>query len=163
MGLRSNVELETALFVLNATALFVWEIARWRGIVWLSARWPTRLIACATFLAVAILMFEFLSGYPFTDTALPALLPFAPLVYFGFAGIVLFLYSRAISDLFILTIAAFSLVVVITAGLLRFTFNSSSELGGAFSALYIGGAIVVQMAVAFYWLQKVARSKERSQ
>lgn len=155
-----------ALLGLNAIGLLSWEYARHRGVPWLTARWPIRLIACAAFVFAVIptlqfIFFDFLA----TNGPPPDLWRLlAPVFYAGFVGLVLFLYMRKFNDLFILTLAAFSLVVVITAGLSRIVFLNASGFGPvALAALCVGGAIIGQMAVAFYLLRRIMQAKEQAQ
>jgi len=54
----------------------------------------------------------------------------------------------------------FGLIVVITAGLIRFLFSGIFGDSWAFGAFCFGAAIIAQITVAFHWLRNAANSRE---
>jgi uncharacterized membrane protein len=162
---RQNLESGAAtleiLFILNTAALLIWEYARHRGVLWLTRRWMPRLIACAVFALIATPTVEFIftSNYR-KDIFLNS----APVLYILFLGSALFIYSRKIHDLLILTVGFLSLIVVITSILTKFLFEDFTGPEALFGSFCLAGlAIIAQVAVSFTWLRKVSQSWERAQ
>ncbi|MCP4536763.1 MAG: DUF2157 domain-containing protein [Chloroflexi bacterium] len=154
IGYRYEAVICEMLFLLNAGALLIWEYASGSGIRWLQSRWMPRLIALVTFVSLVIptLLLIFSFGY-WEDK----FLILAPVLYIGFSLFTLYFYSQKTRDLFILTICALSMIIVITStviDLLHF------DGGGDF--LLLGLLIIGQAALALNGLRKLAKSLEDS-
>jgi uncharacterized membrane protein len=144
------------LFLLNGGALALWELGRRQGYSWLGGRWEPRLMALAAFGFVLIPTISFIYHLRFDQpVGGDQILGF--LLYLGFTAAIYWVYTHTIHDLFMLTLAAFSLIIVIT-------FTVGQEVAeadfDALGLLIIGVIIIIQAALAVNWLQKVARSWE---
>ncbi len=138
------------LFVLNAICLFVWEIARHRTMKWLQPRWFPQLIGLAAFIMIMMPTLEFIWGNHDSNLAF-----FAPLLYGVFVLVISFIYSRRLQDLFMLTICAFSLIVILTSLAAEWTNSSDMSIN-----LLLSLFVMVQAAVAVNVLMRVRRSWE---
>ena len=138
------------LFLLNAGCLLLWEIARQRGIKWLQPRWYPQLIGLATIIMILIPTLEFIWGN--SDSRISA-----PLLYSAFVLLMLFIYSRRLHDLFMLTVCAFSLIVVFTSFIAE-SINSNDF--GVY--LLLSFLVMGQAAVAVNLLMRVRRTWEVS-
>lgn len=128
-----------ALFALNTVALVLWE---WMGrrFAWWQHRWPARLTALVAFGFVLIPtlwnIFAFFDG----DTV-PIVHRFGPLIYLAFLGLVLWVYSRWLPDLFMITVAMFSVIVVLTSLIGRATAEIDET-----TAFFVTGTVVIVLA-----------------
>lgn len=138
------------LFVLNAIWLLLWEMARNRGINWLQSRWFPQLIGLATFIMIMIPTLEFIWGDSDSN-----LIFFAPLLYSAFVSAILFFYSRYLHDLFMLTVCAFSLIVIFTSLVTELVDSNNFGVN-----LFISLLVMAQAAVAVNLLMRVRRSWE---
>jgi len=136
------------LFVLNAVWLFLWEIARNRTMNWLQSRWFPQLIGLATFVMIMIPTLEVIWGNRDNSVMLSA-----PLLYGGFVLATIFFYSRRLHDLFMLTVCAFSLIVIFTS-IVTESINSS----GFGVYLLLSLLVMGQAAVAVNLLMRVRHS-----
>lgn len=149
------------LFVLNAGWLLGWETVRRRPVDWMQPRWVPQLVAIATFAAVFAPTLEFIFTLE-SPNSLPVML--APIVYLLLCGMTIFVYTRNIRDLFILTICALSIIGVITAAAGKLIFDYLDTLFGAFDgSLVLSILVIVQAAVAVLLLQRLARRWEADQ
>lgn len=138
------------LFILNAAWLLWWEIARHRTMNWLESRWFPQLIGLASFIMIMIPTLEVIWGNP--DSSL---IFSAPLLYGAFVLAILFSYSRYVHDLFMLTVCAFSLIVILTSIITELI--DSNDFG---VNLFISLLVMAQAAVAVNLLMRVRRSWE---
>lgn len=149
---------EAALFELlvgiNAAALGVWEWARRRGVAWLRGRWFAQLIALAVFIFLTIPTLEFIFDSDGRDLWSLAL---APWLFVVVVAVMIAIYARWLRDLLILTVGAFSIVVIVTA--------TVGELldGDAGGFIVLSALVVLQAGVALTLLRRVARSWEEVQ
>ena len=133
------------LFVLNTSALVVWELGarRWR---WLSTGWATCLLALGSGTPLTMLMLAFLfearSGFSATALVYPAWLAALYAVY---------RYWRA--DLFVLAGGCLSVIVVVTAMIGRY-FMRQGDPGGL---LVLAMAVLGMGAMAVIWLKRLHR------
>jgi len=135
----------TTLILLNGLALAVWEIAQYLG--WQSGRWANRLIATVTlFIATITMMYFIFEHYAYTHDRF---INYAPFIYMGFITLILLSYSLAVRDLFMLTAAAFSVIVVNTAAV-----GDRLDID-CLTSLVISFVIIVQAAAAVTILRKI--------
>lgn len=151
-----DYNLFNGLFLLNGLALAVWELGQRRGYSWLQGRWEPRLMALAAFGFVLIPTIGFIYSLRF-DEELGGDLILGFLLYLGFIAATFWVYTRSIHDLFMLTLAAFSLIIVITYTVGQEVAEADFD---ALGLLLIGVIIIIQAALAVNWLQKIARSWE---
>ena len=134
-------------FLLNASALLVWEWLAAPKIPWLSGRWIPRLLLCASAIFLTIATLACIFDY----TPDPFLL-LAPILYFSFIAACLWIYQRVLHDLFVLAICLFSLITIITAFFMKL-------LGWEFALLmFYSFLIIVQTAAAVFWLRRVEKT-----
>ncbi|MGB0386858.1 MAG: DUF2157 domain-containing protein [Ardenticatenaceae bacterium] len=166
----TDTALWETLFLFNGAWLLVWEYVRRmrlsntsRKSLPLAApahspsfyrrRWFPQLVALATFVFVMIPTLEFIFGNRDSVEVLVA-----PWLYGGFTLFTIFLYSRHIRDLFILTICAFSVIVVLTSAVAEWI-NSSEFI----VYLFLSMLVIGEASVAVNLLRRVSRSwKEAS-
>lgn len=142
------------LFVLDAAALLGWEFGRSRGLAWLKSRWIPRLIALAVFVYLVWPTLDFISATRYSEVNGIALI--APILYAGFTLFAAWLYGVKIRDLFVLTVGAFSIIVVVT-----YTLGQAMDVfDNALSILILGLLVIGQAAVAVAGLRWLARSWE---
>lgn len=153
-GFSEELTLFNLLFALNGLGLALWEVGRAWSCDWLNGRWEPRLIGLAAFIFSLIPTIAFIWSWhdsiQIDQSAIIGLF-----LYLIFTGAVVFVYTRAIHDLFMLTLAAFSLVTAITSVVVHEVSRADFEASGL---LLIGLVIIVQAALAVNWLQRVARS-----
>lgn len=143
------------LFALNAVALIAWEVMG-RRFAWWQQRWINRLTALVAFgfilwpaLATVMALFD-----GFTD--LPSVRYYGALLYLGFLIAVFVVYSRWQPDLLILTIAMFSLIIVLTTLIGR----SLVEVDDVLGYFGTGLAVILQAGVAVTILRRIAQRWE---
>ena len=144
-----------SLFALNAVALIAWEVMGWR-FTWWQHRWLNRLTALVAFgfilwptLAV---IFSLYDGY----YDVPTIHYYGPLIYALFLTAVFLVYSRWQPDLFMLTIAMLSLIIVLTA-LIGLTLAEVDDVGSYFIT---GFSVIVQAGIAVTILRRIAQRWE---
>ncbi len=145
-----EMELSQTLFVLNAIWLFLWEIARHRTMNWLESRWFPQLVGLASFIMIVIPTLDVIWGNPDSSFIFSA-----PLLYGAFVLLISFVYSRRLHDLFMLTVCAFSLIVVLTSIVAEII--DSSDFG---VNLLLSLFVMAQAALAVNILMRVRRSWE---
>lgn len=153
---QDSAALYGLLFILNGGALLAWEAANHYGIKWLQQRWLPRLIAPAAFLVLVIptLQFIFKVG---DDPDFEQLLFVMPPLYLAFTAGVLYFYTKRVRDLFMLTLAALSLITLITAVVIRLL---DFEGDSAFIFLFLSLLVIGQAAVAVRWLLHISNNWE---
>jgi uncharacterized membrane protein len=149
---RISVE-ATGLFevvaVGNALWLAVWELTQPRRVDWGRERWFAQLVALLIIIALTIPTVEVI-----VDNTVARFSLFAPVLYVGLGGVLLLAY-QARRDLFILTIAGFSLIVVVTAGAGRL-------FGDGFgSYIVLSGLVIAQAAGVVYVLRRMQQAWEQ--
>jgi len=132
----------------NALWLLAWEYAQRHGPAWLQGRWFPQLVALWTLSLLTLPMVQFFWEEVHTDTSW-----LAPVLYLILGGAILFSY-RIRRDLFILTMVALSLIVVLTAGAARLL---GDDFGGY---IVLSILVVAQAALAVQLLRRVQRSWE---
>jgi uncharacterized membrane protein len=139
------------LFFMNTAALLVWDGLAWRGIRWLRARWAARIIATA-------------SGGMITTLALFAVLDdgharAAPMgMWLAWLAGAYYIYRRLIPDLYVLAGGVLSIIIVVTALLVRFFARTGMD---DISFLLIGLAVIGMSALGGWWLRKLASELRR--
>lgn len=131
------------LFILNTTALAVWELGarRWR---WLSLGWPTRLLALGSGIPLTLLVMTRL-----VDERV-ALSP-SLLVYLLWLMALYVVYRHWRADLFMLAGGCLSIIVVVTLFLGRHLLWQ----GGAGSFLFLSMTVLALGAMAVFWLKQL--------
>jgi len=147
-----------SLFLLNAAALAVWEVAHRRGVAWLRGRWFAQVAALVAFALITIPTVEYIFGWDSLMWEEPRIWLFAPLLYLAFLLAVLFYYGRVVRDLFMLTLAFLSLIVVITAGVARLL----QDVPDTARFLSLALLVIGLAALAVMWLRRVQRAWEAS-
>ncbi len=142
------------LFALNVAGLLLWEWLEGR-FDWWQQRWPARITAIGAFgyilwptLWNIFALFDEYQGY---GEMVPLVHRFAPLIYLVFLGAVLFIYSNRRPDLFMLTLALFSIIAVLTTLIGR----SLVEVDETLAYFVTGGAVIVQAGVAVTILRRI--------
>lgn len=140
------------MFCLNGSAVLVWELAHAHGVAWLKNRWAPRLLVLPAFAALVVAMVELIFGsaWQWSHDSLSFLIP---VLYIGASTLVLYVYSRKTLDLFMLTVCAFSLIIVLDAWVIK-VLESLDE----FLLLLMSAMLVGEAALVVTWLRKVSRS-----
>jgi len=144
-----------APLLLNAGALLAWELS-WPHFAWLRADYGPRLVALlaagfATVLGVAWWWLGRDAGWRW--------LPYTPALYLAWLAITLWFYQFRRHDIVPLAAAAFSLICVLTGGIvkgLRLRESFASEF------LLVGLLVAGMTAGAAIWLRRVAASWKES-
>jgi len=137
------------LLGLNGMALAVWELARLRGGDWLKPRWPLQLIGAAV-MAIATV----LGLWAAIDAGRESLTE--ALGWAGCIALVYAVYRRRQRDLFMLAMAALSVVVVVNTWLGRQLVESFSDP----RILLVSASFLASSTLAARWLQRVAHEAE---
>jgi uncharacterized membrane protein len=138
-------EMLWALFGLNTSALAVWEVLAASGVAWLRGRSAVRVLAFAsgaaiTWLAVwSVLDISRVGGWGLV-------------VYAAWLGALYAAYRRRSVDLFILSGAVLSAIIVVTVTLAHNLLQR--EAAGSF--LFIGLFVIAMTAAGAWWLRQVA-------
>lgn len=143
------------LFALNAVALLAWEVLYQRA-GWWRHRWVNRLTVIVAFgwilwPTLATILDLYNDYYE-----LPTIHRYGPLIYALFVLAVFFVYSRWQPDLFMLTMAMFSIIIVLTTWIGR----SLIELDDVTGYFGIGFALIIQAGVAVTILRRIAQRWE---
>jgi uncharacterized membrane protein len=140
------------LFALNAAALVLWEVGAARGVAWLQGRTSPRLIALAalyTVLAPTVLLIAGATGGARFHISVVS-----PVLFAAALAACLGYYRHRKPDLFMLTAALFSAILVVMVFAARNLFDS-------FESLFVLAVLLVaQVAGAAYWLRDVSRRWE---
>lgn len=137
-------DLAWLLFFLNTTAWCAWELLAPR-FGWMSGRWPVRLIATASGVAMTMLVLRAI----FDSDAAPAA---AWTVYAAWLAALYLIYRRRLPDLFMLAGACMTIIVCITSLFADLILRDGVEAG---SWLLLAAIVVIQAAVAAVWLRQV--------
>jgi hypothetical protein len=144
------------MLALNGLGLLLWEAGQMWGYDWLKDRWEPRLISLATFIFALIPTLGFI--WSWHSSTIDNSLILGSFLYLVLTTLVVFVYTRYIHDLLMLTLAAFSLIIVITSAVGNELSQADFDISGLL--LVIGLIIIIQVALAVNWLQRVARSWE---
>lgn len=142
------------MFLLNGSAILIWELTHARGIDWLKSRWTPRLLSLPTFVVLVVPTITLI----FSSTSERSRDPWLVLMLFLFivaSAAVLYVYSQKILDLFMLTICAFSLIIAFNVWVTNVLYSLDELLLFLLSGLFIG-----QAALVVTWLRKVSKSWE---
>lgn len=147
-----------SLFALNALALLAWEVMG-RRFAWWQYRWLNRLTAIVAFgwilWPTLATIFDLYDSY----NELPTIHYYGPLLYGVFLLGVLTVYSRWQADLFMLTLAMFSIIIVLTTLIGRQLIEWDETL-----AYFVTGfAVIAQAGLAVVVLRRLAQRWEASQ
>lgn len=140
----SPINLLWVLFAINGVALFLWELAAYRGVDWLPARWAVRVpmtatAGFATALAVHAIFSDSANGW-------------GAAVWASWLAATYAIYRHAVKGLFALTVGVLSAVIVTVAFLSEHILKSLDA--GAF--LFIGIVAIALSALAGWWLKGIA-------
>ncbi len=155
----SGPTLNMALFLLNGLALSLWEFGQWRMVSstsersWLHGRWWPNLVALLIFIILVVPTVNFISNSFVSDQALIWMMPLLYLLFLFFA-IVFYIYSMP--DLLMLTMAAFSIIIVLTTAVAQLF---SLEQG--FEYLILSVLVTGQAALAVTWLRRIDKFWEQ--
>lgn len=143
------------LFALNAVALLAWEVM-YRRFNWWNHRWLNRLTVIVAFgwilwPTLATIFYLFDDYYE-----LPVLHRYGPLLYALFLLAVFYVYSRWQPDLFMVTMAMFSLIIVLTTLIGR----AVVEVDITLAYFVTGFAVIVQAGLAVAVLRRLAQHWE---
>lgn len=144
--------LASLLFVMNTSALLVWEYAARRGVTWMQGRWFPRVMAFGAFSTVLIPTLFIIFAASFGKR--PGLSFLSPILYIAAMASCLYYYQYRKLDLFILTFCVLGAIMVITSLFVRFMFKDIS------GALILAFLLIGQVAGAAYWLRDVSRRWE---
>lgn len=149
------------LFALNVVGLLLWEWLDGR-FAWWTHRWPARLTALGAFgfilwptLTNILVFFDNYGEYLET---VPLIHRIAPLIYLGFLAIVIWVYLGLRPDLFMVTIAFFSIIVVLTTLIGR----ALIEVDEILTYLVTSIAVIGQAGIAVTMLRRIQRRWEEA-
>ena len=134
-----------AICAIEAAGLIAWETCARRGVPWMAARWPARILAVAVGVAITSLAIIAVIGDP--GTGLLRLL-----AYGAWLATMYVCYRRAPLDLFMLAGGVSSAIVIAAVALGRLVIVIGD--GGGF--LLIGLVVVGLSAAGAMWLRRVA-------
>ncbi len=151
-GTFTDPRLADLVFVLNASALFLWELLARRKVSWMRGRTFPRVVSLIALIPVIFSSLFLIVGFDNTGRWSGV-----ALVLFGtFAWISLHYFRFRVHDLFILTVCLLGVITIVTALVTRF-------VGGGFGTWFLLAALVVgQTAGAAPWLRQVARQWEEA-
>ncbi|OGR10654.1 MAG: hypothetical protein A2341_04350 [Deltaproteobacteria bacterium RIFOXYB12_FULL_58_9] len=145
------------LVLINFVPCAVWELLNRRGIAWLMPRWPPRLMAVACCTAIVACLIVMIVGEAEETAGHGVLAVLAGLIAVGASVIY---YRVVLHDLFMVALAAASVMTVLTVGFGRILFaDIGADTGGAF---VLGFFVVAQVAGAASWLRWEARRMNRT-
>ncbi len=136
------------LFGINTAALVLWEVGAGRGIAWMAARWPARLIATASGALVTFLAVHAIGRIrlgPFDDAG-------GVLAAIAWIGVAYWYYRRRCRDLYMLA-GGVLISIIVSAWLVARTLGRHLDAGG----MLLVGLLVIGMAAAgARWLRSIA-------
>jgi uncharacterized membrane protein len=153
LGSSEWMYLFSLLAAIHALAVAAWEWQWHRPTPWLDARWAPRLVVATAFgfLLVPALDFVF-------DGFMRG--PGRSLGFFVLCGaiaVTILVYRFVREDLFMLTVAGGSVLILITSGLARLLFwEMRLELGGF---LFMAMFVIAEVVVAVSWLRRSVRAE----
>ena len=146
------------LFLLNAVALLVWELIARRA-HWWRQRWLQRLTAIVAFgwilWPTLATIFNLFDDY----YELPPIHQYGPLIYGIFLLLMLFVYTRLQPDLFMVTVALFSIIVVLTT----LIGSGLADYDEVLAYFVTGFAVILQAGVAVTILRRIAHGWEEQE
>lgn len=149
--LFSTENLLWPLFLFNTAVLCLWELAAWRRIAWLSERWPLRVLSVASSGLITVLavwtIFDFGASSAYALLVMPVWL-----------AAVYVTYRHKLLDLFVLSGAVLSLIIVVTAWLSKLLLDRADS---AAALLFIGMVVVGLSAAGGFWLKSIAGEEHR--
>ena len=153
-GTFVDARLADLVFVLNASALLLWEILARRNVSWMQGRTFPRIVSLialtpvlfASLFLIVDLLFEFEGTWSVL----------ALLLFGSFASLSLFYYRSRVHDLFILTVCLVGGITIVTTFVGRFS-GSGIEIWFLLATLVVG-----QTAGAAFWLRRVAQQWEEA-
>jgi len=141
------------MFVLNGSAVIIWELGRGYGIDWLQSVWAPRVLFVPAFavLLVPTMILIFSSTFRRDDDPLLYVL-FG--LFIALSALVLYAYSQRRIDLFMLTVCAFGLIIAFNAWV--------AEIleWGTTTFLFLSALFIGQAALIVRWLRQVSISWE---
>ena len=138
------------LFVLNTTALCLWEGAAQAGVAWLRARWAVRIVATASGSLITVLMVWAILDFHRASHGL------AMLVYAAWMAAAYFYYRHRLPDVFVLAGGVLSVIVVTAAFLSKHLLEHANAAG----LLFIGMVIIGLSAAGGFWLKSVSTGEQ---
>lgn len=153
IGNDSESQLLLWVFLINGAFILLWEILSPK-MNWLTSRWMPRILFlpvfyCVTYPAAGVAGMD--SRY-WKDDILWIVLS---VLFVIMNAAVLYVYSKKIFDLFMLTISAISLMIVLDVWL-----SDLLDAAGDFLPLILGVVIIAQTALVVTLLLRTARSRE---
>ncbi len=136
--------------LLDAAILIAWEFAVSRGYPWMQDRWPARLIAAASGVAVTVL--GLWAIFESSDVG-----PLAFVAYGAWLVGAYFYYRHQTRDLFVLAGGVLSIIVFVASFLGHEMLRHADA--GAF--LLIGIVVIALSAAGAWWLKGVAAEEEQ--
>jgi uncharacterized membrane protein len=145
------------MLILNAIALVAWEVARWRGVQHLQARWSVRVMATVVGVLVTMLMLNAIFGYGDQYRSENQVSVWLALVsYVCWVSLSLWVYRRKVQDLYVLAGVVLSLIITLNAWIGRQVLDHS-DAGGF---LLVGLMIIGSSALGGIWLKKVTQEMQ---
>ncbi len=136
-----------AVFGFNTAALLAWELAA-RRLAWMRERWAARLLASASGVSITILLLQAIFG---DGGGVPAVAAWP--AYAIWLAAAYWAYRVRTQDLFVLSGACLSIIVVAAASLTRLIGD-----GGWAGSMLLTAMVVIGLAAAFgTWLKSVAQ------
>lgn len=150
----------SAFFVANAVLLLLWEIARGRVMGWMRNRWLPNLVGLFALIVITISALAWIFESSASNLMPTGYTGVAVGLYLLFIIAIFVIYGRFKQELFMLTIAMFSMIAVATAGLIRLL--DEVILGGTIMMILVGLVIVGLSGLAINLLQRISKSWEAS-
>jgi uncharacterized membrane protein len=142
------------LAAIHAIAVAAWEWQRSRPTPWLDARWAPRLAVATAFGFLLVPAIDFILNVFWTHGNVRQVAFFVLCV--AIVGTILF-YQRVREDLFMLTVAGGSVLILITCAVGRLVFTELKlDFGGA---LLMAMFVIVEVVVAVSWLRRSVRAE----
>lgn len=139
---------------LHASAVAAWEWQYRRPTPWLDARWAPRLAVATAFGFLLVPALDFIFGMVWTHGNARRVGFF---VLCAAIPLTILIYKRVREDLFMLTVAGGSVLILITCGVGRLLFDVLKlDFGGA---LLMAIFVIVEVVVAVNWLRRSVRAE----
>jgi len=150
----SSSSLAASVFALNAVGLVIWEIAAHRNIHWAQGRTYPRVVGFVALMCLVVPMIVYIAEW--RNTSVPSAFWYTPVLFMVGVVFALYYYRFRKPDLLMLTMLAFSIILVIIAIQIRFVDQTFESL------LFIAIVLIALVAAAAYWLRGVSQQWERS-
>ncbi len=138
-------------FLVNTTALVIWEIAAYSGIHWLKGRFGPRLLGIG-------------SGVPMTMLAVQAIFEwkgyrglFDIVAWFAGSAGTFVVYRLIVLDVFLLAGGVLSVIVIIVSVLMHIGLGMGAD---AMALLMIAAVVLLLSSAGGWWLNRVANSED---